>query len=444
MNDISRNMGEVEPLPGHISITGGRVIDPANGIDRIADVHIINGKIADPADVGTAKADTTIDGKGLIVAPGLIDMHVHLREPGHEDEETIATGTAAAVAGGFTSVACMPNTHPPLDNEAGIEFIYRQSARYGKCNVFPIGAITRNREGKELAEMATMVRAGAVAFSDDGTGVADASVMLRALQYGNMVNKVLIQHCEEPTLGGSGVMNSGYTQVATGLPGIPALAEQLMIYRDIALAEQVNARYHVAHISTRQGAELVREAKNRGAKVTAEVCTHHLLMTDQCCADYDPNYKMSPPLRTEADIAALKAAVADGTIDCLITDHAPHSQEEKELEFLAAPFGIIGLECALGLFVKALITPGIMDWMEMLAAMTYKPAGILGIDKGTLSAGADADVTIIDPDRQWTVDVSNWQSKSRNCPYDGWQLTGKPVGTIVGGILRYNDNLRCS
>ncbi len=420
-----------------ILISGGRVVDPANGLDGLADVLLEGGKVAA---VGTDKyaADRVIDATGKLVTPGLIDMHVHLREPGHEEEETIASGTAAAVAGGFTSVACMANTHPTIDNEASIEFILRQNSQFGSCNVFPIGAATKNLEGKELAEMGNMVRAGAVAFSDDGNGIADAAVAYRAMQYLTMFDKVFIEHCEEPTLVDDGSMNSGYTATVLGMSGRPAMAEQIMAYRDIKLAQSTGCRLHIAHVSTADTVDLIRYAKKHSlADITTEVTPHHLLLTDELCKHFDPNYKVAPPLRTQNDIDALKAALADGTIDCLATDHAPHSREEKELEFLYAPCGIIGLEVAVGLYAKALIEPGVLDWPALIEKMTVNPARILGVAKGTLSVNADADVTIIDPQALWTVDTETFRSKSNNCPYNGWELRSRPVATIVGGRLQY-------
>lgn len=427
-------------MNNRLVISGGRVIDPANGVDRVADVIIEGGKIVA---VGTAGAGgaagagtnnaRVIDATGKIVCPGLIDMHVHLREPGNEEEETIASGSAAAAAGGFTCVSCMPNTQPAIDTEAMIEFVYRQAARADLCNVYPIGAITKGRAGKELAEMGQMVRAGAVAFSDDGAGVSNPTVMLRALQYAGMFDRVLIQHCEDAEMTAGGAMNAGLTSTRIGLPGMPAIAEEMMIQRDLALAAETRTRYHVAHISTTGAVQLVREGKKRGIRVTTEVCPHHLLLTDECCAGYDTNYKMSPPLRSAPDVSACIAGVADGTIDCLVTDHAPHGLEEKELDFQNAPFGIIGLEVALGLLVKALIVPGHVDWPRLIEMLTVNPARILKIPKGTLAPGADGDVTIIDPDLKWTVDVSSFASKSRNCPYDGWELIGRATHTILGG-----------
>lgn len=425
-----------------VLLVNGLVVDPANGVHGPANVLLEEGKIAL---VGPEKprAHTVIDAKGLYVLPGLIDMHVHLREPGHEEEETIATGTRAAVAGGFTGVACMPNTHPAIDNEAAVDFVIRQAGEKGFCNVYPIGAITKGRAGKELAEMGTMVRAGAVAFSDDGDGVADSAVTYRAMQYVTMFGKAIIQHCEDPSLAGSGCMNAGTAATVLGMPGRPALAEQIMLYRDLVLAEATECKYHAAHLSTAASVDILRQAKARGLKtITAETTPHHLLLTDEVCQSFDSNFKVAPPLRTPRDIAALKAGLADGTIDCLVTDHAPHSREEKELEFLYAPFGMIGLECALALYVKALIDENVLDWPALVAKLTVNPARILGINKGTLSVGADADVTLVDPEAVWTIDVDRFYSRSRNCPYQGWKVRGRVVGTLVGGDIKHDDGLR--
>ena len=439
-------------MPADLVIRNGRLIDPARGFDSLADVTLADGKIAaiaPLADTGASRkphaassgaaagAARVIDATGLIVCPGLIDMHVHLREPGNEDEETIATGSAAAVAGGFTSIVCMPNTSPPLDNEAAVEFVLRQAARAGLCNVYPIGAITKGRFGKELAEMGQMDRAGAVGFSDDGCGVANSAVMYRAMQYAAMFGKPIIQHCEDPDLAAGGCMHQGLTSTRLGLPGIPAMAEEIMIQRDLLIARNTDARYHVAHISTAGAVRLVREAKKAGVAVTAEVCPHHLLLTDESVSTFDTHYKMNPPLRTRADVDACIAGVVDGTIDCLVTDHAPHGREEKELDFQTAPFGIVGLEVALGLFVKALIEPGHLDWPGLIERMSARPARVLGLGKGRLAVGDDADITLIDPSASWVVDVSQFRSKSRNCPYDGWTLTGRAMATIVGGQVKH-------
>ena len=436
------NQGEGMSSKERILLVNGFVVDPANNFQGQANVLIEEGKIA-MVGKETPKADLRIEAGGLYVLPGLIDMHVHLREPGHEEEETIETGTRAAVAGGFTSVACMPNTHPAIDSEATVDFVLRQASEKGFCRVYPVGAITKNREGKELAEMGTMVRAGAVAFSDDGEGVGDTAVAYRAMQYATMFGKTIIQHCEDFSLTNGGSMNGGWTATLLGLPGRPALAEQIMLYRDLILAESTECKYHAAHVSTAASVELIREAKKKGIKnISAEATPHHLLLTDENCRNFDSNYKVAPPLRTAKDIAALKAGLADGTIDCLVTDHAPHCREEKELEFLYAPFGIIGLEVALPLYSKALIDEKVLNWMDLVAKMTINPARILGIDKGTLSVNADADVTLVDPNAPWTIDVDRFFSRSRNCPYHGWKVRGKVIGTLVAGQIRHNDGLK--
>ncbi len=421
-----------------ILIKNGTVIDPSRKLEKKLDVLIKDGKIASlvAPNASSGSADHVIDATDKFITPGLIDIHVHFREPGDEEEETIASGAAAAVAGGFTTVCCMPNTKPTLDNEAQIEFILRESQRVGLANVYPTGAITKGREGKELAEIGQMHERGAVGFTDDGVGVGDASVMRKALQYANMFDTVLMQHCEEPTLS-KGAMHAGLVSTTLGMPAVPAEAEQLMIARDLLLNRTINCRYHVQHISTAWSVELIRRGKKDGQRVTAEVAPHHLLLTDECCRDFDTNFKMNPPLRTAADVAACIEGVKDGTIDLLATDHAPHLAEEKELEFQFAPNGIIGLECALALYIKALIEPGHIGWIRMIEMMTVKQAQIVKLKKGTLAEGADADVTIIDPNLKWKIDKESFVSRSRNCPFHGWEVTGRAVCTIVGGAVKW-------
>ncbi len=420
-----------------ILIRAARVIDPAAQRDETADVLIADGRIRRVGRI-TESADQAIDAAGLILCPGLIDMHVHLREPGNEDEETIASGTAAAVAGGFTTVACMPNTNPPLDNEAAIEFIFRQAARSAHCNVLPIGALTKGRAGKELAEIGQMVRAGAVAFSDDGCGVANSAVMLRAMQYVAMFNKPVIQHCEDADLAAGGCMHQGLTSTRLGLPGIPAVAEEAMIQRDLLLGSITGAHYHVAHISTAGAVRMVREARARSIRVTTEVTPHHLLLTEEGCADYDTHFKVNPPLRTAADVEACRQGIVDGTIDCLITDHAPHASEEKELEFQNAPFGMVGLETAVPLTIEALIESRLIDWPRWVACWTSNPARILGIDRGTLAEGAIADITLIDPSTSWQIDAAQFASRSRNTPFDKRTVRGRAALTIANGLIRHS------
>ena len=420
-------------------IRGGRVIDPAQDIDRIADLRIVDGRIAGigPGETGAGRADETIDAAGMIVTPGLIDMHVHLREPGREEDETIASGTRAALAGGFTSVACIPNTEPPLDTQAAVEFIHQKAARADTCNVFVVACVSRNREGKELAEIGQLVEAGAVAFSDDGAPVADAELMRRALEYCSMFGKTILAHEEVLELSRGGVMNEGLVSLLLGLGGMPAAAEEVMIGRDTALAESTGGRLHVMHVSTAGGVALVRAAKARGVRVTAEACPHHFTLTDESLRTFDANCKMSPPLRTAADVEAIIVGIADGTIDCIATDHAPHAREKKMLELDRAPFGILGLETAIGLSVTRLIVPGRLAWPRLVEAMSTLPARILGLDRGTLRTGSPADVTIIDPDLDWKVDVKSFRSKSINSPFDGWTLRGRAVATIVAGRVKY-------
>ena len=423
-------------VDGELLIRNGRVIDPANGIDKKCDVLIIDGRIAAVDEIAKS-VERVIDASGKLVTPGLIDMHVHFREPGDEEEETIASGSAAAVAGGFTSVVCMPNTNPPVENETDVEYVHRKARKARKTHVYTMGAITKARAGVELAEMGFMSEAGAVGFTDDGGGVQDPSVMLRALKYAAMLGKVVAQHCQDDSFAGKGVMNSGYYSTILGLPGMDSLAEEAMLWRDIQLVKKTNTRYHAQHISTAGSVGLIRAAKKHSLPITCEVTPHHLLLTEECCAEYDTNYKVNPPLRTAEDIEALKEAIAEGLVDALVTDHGPHLQCEKELEFLAAPFGIAGLECALALFVKALIDSGVLDWPRLIELMTAGPAKIIGVDKGTLGVGTQADVTIIDPDAEYEIDVNTFRSKSRNCPYHGWKVKARVEKTIVGGEIRF-------
>jgi dihydroorotase len=423
-----------------VLIKNGRVIDPANSLDEVCDLLIIDGKVAEIGHFNGAVAksvERVIDATGKLVTPGLIDIHVHFREPGDEEEETIASGSAAAVAAGYTSVVCMPNTNPTIENETDIEYVHRKGRQARKTHVYVMGAITKKREGIELAEMGMMAEAGARGFTDDGNGVQDVAVMLRALKYAKMFDRVVAQHCQDDRIVGQGVMNSGYYSTILGLPGMDALAEEGMLWRDIQLIRKTGVRYHAQHISTAGAVELIRQAKKDSLPVTCEVTPHHLLLTEEMCAEYDTNYKVNPPLRSKKDIEALKQAIADGLVDALATDHAPHLQSEKELEFLAAPFGIASLECALGLYVKALIEPKVLDWPGLIRLLTVNPAGIIGIDKGTLGRGRQGDVTIIDPDAEWVVDVQKFVSKSRNCPYHGWKIKGRVEKTIVGGELRF-------
>jgi dihydroorotase len=422
---------------GKLLIKNGRVIDPANNVDKKMDLLVIGEKIAKIGSVGE-DCDLIIDAEGKLVVPGLIDIHVHFREPGDEEEETILSGSGAAVAGGFTSVVLMPNTNPAIDNQTSVEYAHRMARQARKTFIYVMGAITKDRQGTQLAEMGLMAAAGAVGFTDDGSGVQDTAVMLSALKYAKMFDVVIAQHCQDNSLGADGVMNSGYNSTILGLPGIDPLAEEMMLWRDVQLVKKTNVRYHAQHISTAGSVKIIADAKAQSLPVTCEVAPHHLLFTDETIVDYDTNYKVNPPLRTAKDIDALKQAIKDGLIDALATDHAPHLQSEKDLEFLAAPFGIASLECALPLYIKALIEPGIIDWSELIAMLTYKPAGVIGVDKGTLSEGGRADITIIDPDAEYVIDTEQFRSKSKNCPYNGWTVKGKIEQTIVAGEVRYS------
>jgi len=427
-------------------IAGGRIIDPVSGTDGIGDVLCANGRIVAIA-VGKrldAPSDATrLDAEGCIVAPGLLDIHVHLREPGGEHKETLETGGAAALAGGFTTVCCMPNTTPALDTPMLVEFMRLKGKSLRQARIFPVAAATEGRKGERLAPMGTMARAGAVAFSDDGDVIASASMMARVLQTCRSVDRAFMQHCQEPTLTAGAVMNSGPLSARLGLAGWPRVAEELIIERDIRLNRDIGCAYHVQHLSSGGSAAIVRDARRRGERVTAEVSPHHLLLTEDACAEYDTNAKMNPPLRAASDIAQLKEAVADGTITVLATDHAPHAADEKGLDFNAAPFGILGVECALPLYAKALIEDGVIDWPRMIALMTSEPAQLVRLDArgfGRLAVDGPADVTVIDPSMEWTIDVDAFRSRSRNCPFHGWSVRGRAIATIVHGEVRFRVN----
>ncbi len=413
-----------------VVIRGGRLYDPAQGIDRVGDLFIENGRIAKEG-----RGEEEIKAKGLLVVPGLIDMHVHLREPGKEAAETIASGAAAAIAGGLTTIAAMPNTEPAVDTEAAAEFVVLQGKRAGMANVLPIGAVTKGRQGVELAEMGQLLRGGAVAFSDDGSPIQNADVMRRALQYTKMFDRAIISHAEDRDIAGSGVMNDGKYSMILGLSGMSRVAEEIMVSRDIALAAVTGGKLHIAHISVAGTVDLVRAGKGKGVRVTAEATPHHFTLTDECVRGYDPVYKMNPPLRTQADVDAVRKGLADGTIDVIATDHAPHATEDKEVEFAAAPFGVIGMETLLPLVMTELVHKGILTFSQAIAKLTVNPARVLGIAKGTLAPGADADVTILDPNREWTIDPSRFRSKSRNCPFAGRKVRGRAVAVVVGGVV---------
>jgi dihydroorotase len=419
----------------NILIKNGHIIDPANKVDEKLDVLVSDGKISKLGKPGSlpANGSKVIDAAGMFVVPGLIDMHVHLREPGFEYKETIATGTAAAKAGGFTSVCCMPNTNPVNDNRSVTDFIFAQ-ARSASARVFPIGAITKGSKGEELAEMGELHGAGCVAISDDGKPVMNASMMRRAMEYSKIFDMLIISHCEDSTLSCNGVMNDGIISTELGLRGIPRAAEDVMTARDISLAELTGGRLHIAHVSTAGSVRMIRDAKSRGVKVTAETCPHYFSLTEEAVRGYNTLAKMNPPLRTVDDVAAVKQGLKDGTIDVIATDHAPHAMDEKSGEFDYALFGIVGLETALGLTLK-LVQEGALSLTEAIRKLSINPALILKLDKGKLSVDADADMTMIDPNVDWTVDVSQFKSKSKNTPFAGWKLKGKAVRTIVGGKI---------
>lgn len=420
-------------------IKGGRIVDPANRFSGKADVLVIDGKIHSvDKDINVTDCEI-IDAEGKYVLPGFIDMHVHLREPGFEAKETIATGSRAAAMGGFTSVACMPNTKPVIDNQALVEFIKSRAKSEALVNVFPIGAITKNSEGKELAEIGDMVLSGAVAVSDDGRPVMNSQVMRLAMEYAKMFNVPIISHCEDENLVAEGVMNEGYYSTVYGLKGISRSAEEIMVARDIMLAELTGAKVHIAHISTEGSVNLVRDAKKKGIKISAEATPHHFTLTDKEVGTYNTATKVNPPLRGIGDVAAVKSGLKDGTIDVIATDHAPHTLEEKDVEYNFAPFGMVGLETAIGLAFKELIHTDILSIEELVTKMSVNPAKILGLDKGHLGFGADADITVVDPNYSEVVDINRFVSKGKNSPFDGWKLKGLPVLTVVGGSVVMKD-----
>jgi dihydroorotase len=420
-----------------LCLRNGRVLDPANGVDQAADLWVQDGRVLGLGPRPDLRPDRTLDAAGKIVCPGLIDMHVHLREPGREEDETIATGAAAAVAGGVTSVACMPNTEPALDSQAAAEFVCLQAQRAGNANVFPVGAITKGRGGKELSEIGGLVDGGAVAFTDDGSPVMSAEIMRRAMEYCRMFDKAVLSHSEDLELTKGGVMNEGFESMRLGLRGLPAAAEEIMVFREIALAELTGARVHILHVSTAGGVELIRRGKKRGVRVTGEACPHHFTLTDKCLRSFDSNYKMAPPLRTDADVQAILEGLCDGTLDVIATDHAPHAPEKKMRELDHAPNGIIGLETLLPICILALVEPGRLAWPKLVEKLTVNPARVLGIDRGTLAPGAVADVTVIDPAAEWTIDPAQFRSKSRNCPFAGWKVRGRADLVLVGGEVKF-------
>ena len=417
-------------------VTGGTVVDPVAGRAAAGDVLVVGECIAEVAAPGSLEvADAEVlDARGLLVVPGLVDMHVHLREPGYEYKETIQTGVAAALAGGFTSVACMANTNPVNDNAAVTQYILDRAKVAGGTRVYPVGAVSQGLEGERLAEIGEMHRAGIVAVSDDGRPLMDAGLMRRALEYTRMFGLPVIAHEEDACLARGGCMNEGVTALRLGLGGVPAAAEEVMVARDIALVRLTRGRLHVAHLSTAGSVALVREAKAQGLAVTAEATPHHLFLTEEAVEGYGTQAKMAPPLRTPVDLEALRRGLADGTIDAVATDHAPHHQDEKDCEFDQAANGIVGLETALPLGLR-LVADGVLDLPTLVARLTIGPARILGIPAGTLARGAAADLTLVDPERRWRVEARAFRSKARNTPFEGWDVAGRAVAVLVGGRL---------
>lgn len=417
-----------------VLLSGGRVIDPSQAIDEVADVLLVDGSVAGlGADVGAPEGARTVDCLGLVVTPGLIDVHVHFREPGEEHKETIATGAAAAAAGGFTAVCAMPNTDPPIDDPAAVGFVAAEGRRAGAARVFPVGCISVGRAGRRLALVGEMVDAGAVAITDDGSPVMDSGLMRLALEYAQPFGIPVADHPEDLGLSANGHMNEGLISTRLGLPGKPNAAEDIHIVRDLLLAELTGGHIHLQHVSTRFGVEAIRQGKARGVHVTAEASPHHLVLTHEAVDGYRTEAKMNPPLRTAADVEGVRGGLADGTLDTIATDHAPHHYDEKEAAFADAPNGIVGLETAVGVVLTEVVAKGVIDLPTMIERMSSGPARAFGLPGGTLEVGSVADVTVIDPKAKWTVEPAEFRSKSRNTPFRGWELEGRPVMTIVGG-----------
>lgn len=416
-------------------IKNGRLIDPAGGLDEISDILITEGKIANVGKDLNGREAEVIEAKGRIVAPGLVDMHAHLREPGREDKETVQSGTRAAVKGGYTNIACMPNTEPPLDSAKTIKLLKGIIKKSAVSNAFIIGAITEARLGKKLTDFKMMQKEGITALSDDGSSIADEGIMLEALKAAKETGILLIEHCEDTKLSAGGVINKGYIATKMGLCGIPKEAEYLRVKRDLDLAKKVSGRIHIAHISCKESVDLVRKAKKNKALVSAETCPHYFTMTDECSVTYDTNTKMNPPLRTKEDVEAIKAGLKDGTIDVIATDHAPHTDAEKDVEFDSAPFGIIGLETALSLSVMELVEKNVLSWKELILKMSTAPANILNIGKGALKKGCAADIVIIDPDKEYVYTKDSIESRSKNSPFIGWTLKAKATHVFVSGKM---------
>jgi dihydroorotase len=421
-------------------IKNGRVLDPASGLDEIIDVLVDGGQIRalarglKPAAGSGAEDVSVLDAAGLVVLPGLIDMHTHLREPGHEYKETIQTGSRAAAAGGFTSLVCMANTSPPNDTASVTEFILEKARKEACVNIYPVGALTRGLKGEELTEIGDLKEAGVVALSDDGHTVKNAAIMRRGLEYARNFSLPVICHCEDSDLSASGVMHEGVTSALLGLRGIPPVAEEIIVARDIALSEWTRHPVHIAHVSTAGSVQIIRAAKARGVKITAETAPHYFTLTEEAVRTFDTNTKINPPLRSEKDVEAIKEGLRDGTIDVIASDHAPHSSLEKDVEFDTAAFGIIGLETSLALTLR-LVSQQVMSLSQAVKKMTANPAAILALDKGRLCEGADADIAIVDIDQEYAVDISAFKSKSKNSPFHGWRLKGRVLYTMVSGTM---------
>ncbi|MFP6762935.1 MAG: dihydroorotase [Planctomycetaceae bacterium] len=417
-------------------IRGGRIIDPAQDIDRIGNLLLRDNRIVG-IDSGTSVADSVIDAAGRIVCPGLIDIHAALREPGNEEDETTVTGTAAALAGGFTSIACFPDTNPPLDNRGAAEFVFLMADRAHNCNVFPLGAVTKRNEGQELAEIGQLVEGGAVALTDGKRPIANTEIMWRALEYARMFDCAVFNSPQVPELVKDGVMHEGYYSTLLGLPGIPAAAESIMVSRDIALAARTAGRLHLMCVSTTVSVDLIRRARQRGVQVTCDITPHHIALTDETLQTFESCFKVDPPLRSDDHVESLIEGLKDGMIDIISSDHQPFAREKKDRELDLVPFGIVGLETLLPICIQVLIEPGHLTWPQFISKLTTGPAALLGIQKGTLQAGADADVTIINPDVPWQIDPAEFRSQSRNTPFGGRDVRGRAETVIVGGEVRY-------